>query len=876
MRIHRISLEHFRGVDSTTVELADGVTIVEGPNEAGKSTIAEAISLLFDHRDSSRRQEVRAVHQVGADVGPYVEVELTVGDYEVTYAKRFLRRPSTSLHITAPTPEQLTGREAHERMSTILKETLDDALWSAMRVAQGSSLDQADLADVGVLRAALDDGSSDGAAGESDQDLLRRVASEYTRYFTPNTGQPTGELSAAVDAYESARSEYDRLSEELESVDAHVRRYAAIDAEVDRLGEEESEHAARLADARRRERGLGELRASHEHAVAAVEAASIRLRDAGTAVGVRSQLVSELGERRTTLTGLETEVAARRDDVTALDREADEAAVRAREARAEVREREEAYRAATDAAHTIRLGREAADLEERVERASQARADAVTAESVLAAVRVDDAGLEEVVELEAAVRTATELRRLGASVLDVETLGDAEVRIDGGDPDADGRRAVVAPTTVEVPGVVRVTVRPGRADDEQAAEVERAEAALAAALDDAGVADVRAARDAVASAREARAASELARARMRDALGDVDDLESLAATAAATRERHTELSSRHDGDMPESIAAADDLATIARHAYDDVSRVVDELDGVVRERQSALSSAREALAKCEQQHEGESVEAERVSERLSTARAETSDDELDEAVADARTALDEAVHERDRADAALAAAEPDVLAERLANAEAVGERLARARRELEDEKQQITGKLDGFASRGLHDQHEAAAAALEHAESELARIERRADAARLLYDTLREHRDTARRRYIAPYRAAIEGLGRVVFGPDLSVEITDELTIAARTLAGRTVSFGSLSGGAREQLAIIGRLAVASLVDPADGAPLILDDALGHADPERLERIAAILNRAGEHHQVIVLTCHPERFRTMTAAATVRLASVSR
>ncbi|UYM04746.1 AAA family ATPase [Solicola gregarius] len=876
MRIHRIVLDHFRGVDAAAIEFDDGVTVVEGPNEAGKSTIAEAISVLFDHRDSSRRQEVRAVHQIGADVGPYVEVDLTIGAYDINYSKRFLRRPSTSLRIGAPTPEQLTGREAHDRMTTILKETLDDALWGAMRVAQGASLDQPDLADVGVLRAALADGEPVGGSdGESDHDLIARVATEYARYFTPRTGQPTGELSAAVDAHESARVAHDGLTAELESVEAVVRRHEAIDAELGRLADEEADHAVRLTEVQRDDQALTGLRAAYDEAVAAVEVASGRLHDAGRAVAARTELIEELRERQATVTRLDTELAALGADVEALGRAADQARDAAHTARADVRAAEAAHRAATDAAHVIRLGREADDLDERVGRAERARDDALAAEAVLAGVQLDDAGFERLTGLDAAARAARELRRVGASTIEVEPIGATDVRVQGAEPDADGRRAVLEPTTVEVPGVVRVTVRPGRAEGDLADDVDRAEAALTAALDEAGVADVRDARDAVCRARDAGATREVARARVRDALGDADDLDSLVASASATRERHRDLLSRHEGDLPATSAAADAAADTARGASDEAARKADDLDRLAREHEAAVSAAREAHARCEQRRDGEHAEVERVGVRLDHARAETSDDALGAKVDEARTALDAAAHERDRAGAALDAAEPDDVAARLSNAEAVTRRLGRARRELEDERQQLTGRLDGFASRGLHDQHDAAAAAFEQTEGELARVERRADAARLLYDTLRQHRDTARRRYVAPYRAAIEALGRIVFGSDLSVEITDDLAIASRTLAGRTVAFDSLSGGAREQLAILGRLAVASLVDPVEGAPLILDDALGHADPERLDRIAAVLNRAGESHQIIVLTCHPERFRSVGSAATVRLGTLS-
>ena len=83
----------------------------------------------------------------------------------------------------------------------------------------------------------------------------------------------------------------------------------------------------------------------------------------------------------------------------------------------------------------------------------------------------------------------------------------------------------------------------------------------------------------------------------------------------------------------------------------------------------------------------------------------------------------------------------------------------------------------------------------------------------------------------------------------------------------------ALSGGAREQLAVIGRLAAASLVsdDAHGGAPVIIDDALGYSDPERLEGLGAALAEAGRRSQVIVLTCMPERYARIGSACTIRL-----
>jgi hypothetical protein len=55
-----------------------------------------------------------------------------------------------------------------------------------------------------------------------------------------------------------------------------------------------------------------------------------------------------------------------------------------------------------------------------------------------------------------------------------------------------------------------------------------------------------------------------------------------------------------------------------------------------------------------------------------------------------------------------------------------------------------------------------------------------------------------------------------VFGTSCEVEIDSDLRICSRTLAGRTVPYESLSGGAKEQLGIETRLAGGSLVAKED------------------------------------------------------------
>ena len=58
MRLLRVRLWNYRGVTESDVSFSrSGVTIVEGPNEAGKTSIAEALQLAIDSPDSSRGKQ---------------------------------------------------------------------------------------------------------------------------------------------------------------------------------------------------------------------------------------------------------------------------------------------------------------------------------------------------------------------------------------------------------------------------------------------------------------------------------------------------------------------------------------------------------------------------------------------------------------------------------------------------------------------------------------------------------------------------------------------------------------------------------------------------------------------------------------------------
>ena len=54
------------------------------------------------------------------------------------------------------------------------------------------------------------------------------------------------------------------------------------------------------------------------------------------------------------------------------------------------------------------------------------------------------------------------------------------------------------------------------------------------------------------------------------------------------------------------------------------------------------------------------------------------------------------------------------------------------------------------------------------------------------------------------------------------------------------------------------------------GAPVILDDVLGFADPDRLKKLGPVFAEAAKSAQVILLTASPERYEAIGEATFVR------
>ncbi|QLL06191.1 AAA family ATPase [Mycobacterium vicinigordonae] len=875
MKLHRLIMTNYRGVAHREIEFPDqGVVIIHGANEIGKSSMIEALDLLLESKDRSTKKEVKQVKPTNADVGAEVSAEISSGPYRFTYRKRFHKRPETELTVLAPHREQFTGDEAHDRVRTMLAETVDTELWHAQRVLQAASTCAVDLAGCDALSRALDvaaDSAGDAALSGSEPVLIERIDAEFARYFTA-TGRPTGEWAAAIARLDAAKLAVAECTQAMAEVDDRVARHAELGRESAELAQLRTATVPRLAAA--------------QAAADRVAALSKELKDAGlVAAAALATSITSHGAHAARL-ALIAEIDSRSRAVAAVSAEAQEAVRQQATASAEAKTHEGAVEEAVRALAAAQQRAEAAQrtldwIAEREEadrlsallsRFDEAQRQLDSTETELSGIVLNDELWRRIETAAAAVDRIGGQLELISAVVEFTACTDIEIAVDGQRVALSAGEAwqitATAPTDVEVPGVLTARVTSGATALDIHTKHVAAQRDLTEALTAAGVADLTAARSVEQRRHQLAADRDRLAATLAALCGD-DQPDALRARLA-----HLQVGDPSEPDLFTTDAGA---ARAERDAAE-AARVAAQATCEARRRCADDASRRLAETTTRATVLNNNVAAQRAEldaavSRLAADRATVSDQAL-ATTADAERQTAHAAELRVvELDRALADAAPDSIAAELAEATKAVDSLDKRHAEVVAALNEVSIELAVLSSEGRKGKLDAAQTELKHAASQHTRVGDRARAAQLLRSVMTRHRDTSRLRYVAPYRTELQRLGRPVFGSSFEVEVDSALRIVSRTLNGTTVPYESLSGGAKEQLGILARLAGAALVAKEDTVPVVVDDALGFTDPDRLAKMSEVFDTVGAHGQVIVLTCSPTRYGGVTGAHRIDLSA---
>jgi recombinational DNA repair ATPase RecF len=88
VRISRLTLKDFRRYRDLEIELAPGITVVRGPNEAGKTSLQRALELVLTRKCTSSGADLDALRSWDADpeARPVIGLAFTDEDLDGSHA----------------------------------------------------------------------------------------------------------------------------------------------------------------------------------------------------------------------------------------------------------------------------------------------------------------------------------------------------------------------------------------------------------------------------------------------------------------------------------------------------------------------------------------------------------------------------------------------------------------------------------------------------------------------------------------------------------------------------------------------------------------------------------------------------------------------
>ena len=866
MRIDRIRLKNFCGVAATEVRFAPaGVTLIHGPNETGKSTLMTGIDVLFDYRDDSKHEEVRLTKPVNRDVGSEVEADVEIGVYRFTYFKRFHKDKETVLTIHAPTAENLVGREAHDRVLQILSGSVDTALWQALRILQGGNLDMPKLHDQRALSEALDRVAGKAKSGDTENALFEAAYAEYSQYFT-DTGRekevPVGQArKRASDAAEKERT----LQAELSKLEEDIGRFSKLEKSVATLKRGLAGLDAAQGKAQAAWDAVAKLAENVERAKSVHQLAAQTMQSAKSALQQRIELTSAVEavagkvgatkvQNAQTTAALDAAAAA----LSAARITRDTAIASANRCDAEERARRADHGFRDEEFELVRM-------EERRQHVTLADAAAAAASAVVAAAKITDSLRTKIRAAEVKLKTEEGILNSASPQFTVTALQAVEVAING-EPCSfkAGQVRVIPvsePVTARIGNAAELRVEPGANAETLGQAVASAQSALVKACAAAGVASPDEAETVWAALLDAKRTvadrDRIAREHLRDWTR-----EELSDHIKIARAKVDAYLARRDAAVPLPATSAQCKALLEL-----ATKAAAEAKSAQTKAEAVFAGVQEHHAKCREEHARGAATIELAQQdydkavaRLEAERKRCGDDELRSASTLATTGATTALESFNAAEDGFNRADPES-AKAMYESSVFASKQAGEQCDAQDRDLIVLRtRLDLAGDTGLAEALAEAKRGTFETEDSLARLLRRAAAAKLLYATLSAERESMRQAYVAPLRDGIERLGRHVFGPTLRVEVDEKLQVVSRTVDGVTVALRQLSTGAQEQIGLLVRLAAAAMVSKDGGVPLVLDDALGSTDEGKLAAMGAVLRVASHDMQTIILTCAPERY----------------
>ena len=881
MKIRSIAVNQFKKFTTPMCldNIVDGLNVVVGPNEMGKSTLLDALRAALFEKHSSKAQPIVALQNDRNQAAPVVELAFEVDEGIYRIRKRFVKKPYAQLFC--PDGRNLEGDEAEHTLRDLLgfdepgktgakPETL--GMWNVLWVQQGQSFGALYLPDSARsnLHSALESEVGAVLGGKRGRTLPGAVERQLSELVT-STDKPRGHYKGLIDEVKTLYPERDGLRSRRNELSKTLEDLEAAQETLTRLssGERDQTDRKELAAARSRHAELANLELRIEAAATDVKLKKRNLEQAEQAIVERRDLKDQIESNTEAVELAKTSLKEVRWQEKELRTKLDELRKDVKGAEDVVTQADEVMRLARRILSAVQRDSRIRELQGRYEKAHEAEKKQRAAQQAAAAILVTDENIETIRGAAKVLETVRSRLSAAATLISFDMSSDrlSEIEVDGVVLTADQTPVrAVETTTITIPDYGSISVQPAIKDrDKLLAQQRKAKDALKAALEECGVKSPDAAEEQLSKRQRQLQDAELARQEAELHAPATDDYDAGAEPLEDYIEGLKVILERELTEL-----GIEDLRT-ERGA----ENVLVDAENGAQEAKEALATARATLVGPEEEigriqielggvktrYEDGKERLEKLRNDLADAEKKSSEDDLEAAVSVAQTALvdqEKAVFDLER----------QRQGETLPQLEARIARLEKVLQGRRDKRSELKERIAGFRSHiealegaGLDEAIQHKVRALELAEEQCMRYQREIKVLSLLLSTLRSAESDAKERYLSPVLNRVRPYLQVLF-PGAEITIDENLHIVGVVRqGGYEEAFQHLSMGTQEQIAVLVRLAFAEmLVKQGHPATVVLDDALVFSDDRRMGRMFDILNMVAQQVQIIIFTCREQLF----------------
>ncbi|KCZ52158.1 AAA family ATPase [Hyphomonas pacifica] len=825
--------------------LSDGLNVIRERNEAGKSTLFTALQIVLFEKHSSTKSALKEFRHDRGSGAPFIEIDLEVDTRTYRISKQYLSAASAVV-TDALTNERLSEkRDAEDWIAQLIGgDKPDDGPSGMLWIRQGDPyLQPKPEGSAGEALFSVLEGQVDTVmGGQRAARVLERAEKRLAEIVSTKQMNPKGAFKDAIGRLDELEGERSDFAVAVQQSEADRERLLSVLKERDALTSEDDEKFAKdLAEARK------ELEAA--------EGASEKIRG----------LQSEVGACETTLKAAENALERYSSDLASAEK-----------LRASIQDKQSAIESITETieegeAPLDDLRQQAASAETALKQARKDHQDALSRDKrrrEIAQRRSLTKALERAKDLASQLKAAE--KEAGVSLPDLSDLEDANQDILTFEAQARVARPELTVEKSNAPvlldgeaigdtGSVRLSGKTKLnyqdlellidTPDVQGAEEKLAKATerLESLLESCGAKDISDAR----RLHEERNSAQQSVERLKN------DLSTVAPNGIATLEN--ELAALPDDEEEDDEPGdLDALARASELSEEELTRIVAERDTAAE----GIQKLRNQVTILETQIEGLESQLSDLDTVLGADdKREERRTELSDAVVEARRRWREAedrleTAERDRPSLDGAQA-------RVKRLEAAAQNRSEDRLRLSKAEGELRGRLAQAGQEGASDKLAAVEAEITRWQERISAFEEERDALILLVGELSKARASRRTKFFAPVRQAVDPLLSMVLG-SASLAYDDRLGPDELERNGMREKLTRLSGGTREQIAVLTRLGFAQVMAGKDRhIPIVLDDALVYSDDERIQKLFDVINVVAADVQIIAFSCRQKTFEAL-------------